>query len=191
MSRAASITWVAATDSTTAVVNNYSHTGNVNAFFTFTTSSNVTGFPTQSLTSNPIYQGGIGNTSPAGFGTTLNYYTMPDIYNRNLAFLSSQNVPSNTIFIVGLDTNGTVVNETLGAITANTILYSTNYYYKVFNIYCTSIASFIVSVGLGNKGFSSLYITDIWNKNNNYSISISNVTGTVEITPLYSIHSSY
>lgn len=118
--------------------------------------------------------------SPAT-GLQVGVYKMPQNMVRNIVLsASSGSITGETFAVIGLDQNLQPLNETITGATAGVELY-----YIVLSVTPTSVLTAGVNIGYGNLGTTFLQKMDVYNLNNNYSLSYSIVSGSIALTPYY------
>ena len=121
-------------------------------------------------------------------GVTTRYLTLPKNNNRIISITTTLGDLSGVSFtIVGSDVNGNPLSEVLAGAASGTV-YSVNAYNVIRSITPNVSDSSTFEIGIAG-GNTSFYKADIWNKNQNYTIAYSDVTGTVSLTPAYKIKS--
>lgn len=103
---------------------------------------------------------------------------------------TSGSINTSVFTINGLDEYGNYITETITG-GSSAFLYGLKIYAYVFTITPTLTSSAILNVGYSSIGTTVLQTMDKYNKNNNYTISYQNVSGTVRLTPYYTINPIY
>jgi len=124
-----------------------------------------------------------------GTGGTSPVYQMPKGNVRSISIATASGSLGTTQFaVVGLDQNGNSITVTGTPSTVEAYFFQT-----IISItpQATLSSGNNVHVGLGTGGTTSLIALDIWNKNNNYTISYTSGTGVIQLTPYFTVNSAY
>lgn len=123
-----------------------------------------------------------------GTGAQTQGFKMPVGTSRSISIVAAAGSLGTTQFQVdGFDENGNALTYTGTPASFDGI---------IFHVVTTIIPQATLSsgntviVGLGNDGYTTLVGMDVWNKNNNYTIAYA-VSGTVSLTPYYTVNSLY
>jgi hypothetical protein len=90
------------------------------------------------------------------------------------------------VTVIGTNQFNEVLTEDI-EITNSSISYSVNYYTIIYSITPdqTSSGENVLSVGTSGEGNTAFPMLDIYNKNALYNISYTNITGTIEVSPVF------
>jgi hypothetical protein len=124
-----------------------------------------------------------------GTGGTYPVYQMPVGNVRSISITAATGSLGATQFsVIGVNQDGDILNVTGTPATIETFFFQT-----VISItpLATLAGGNTVEVGLGADGTTSLVTLDTWNKNNNYTIGYEVGSGSVSLTPYYTINRTY
>lgn len=125
-----------------------------------------------------------------GTGAQKPSFAMPRGNIRNISISAATgSVNAISFAVVGLDQNGDQRTETI--IGTGGTVQGTVHFSSIISITPASTSGATVNVGLGIAGYTSLYEADEWNKQNNYTIAYSNVSGTISALPTFTINPIY
>lgn len=108
---------------------------------------------------------------------------LPPGQSRSVTVTCSVNGASVTI--VGTDQYGGTITAPPLTTVANNPVSTGVYFTKIYSVTCTNSSTGTMSVGIGNSGYTSFPMLDIYNKNSLYTISYTNVSAFTSLTPVF------
>jgi hypothetical protein len=110
------------------------------------------------------------------------------MYNIRSLQITTSDALTGTLTINGLDINGLPLSEVVD-VTGTNEYTSQNWYSALTSIIpnFSSSGGTQISVGTGFQGYLMWFIADVWSKNQGYTITYTDFSGSVNITPYYSI----
>ena len=142
--------------------------------------SPTTGVPL--LFNNPVTILNPITNSNVSFLGAINQGIMPPDNVRTVTLTSSGNLSGIQFTIISTAENGLVSTQAIAGPNADTVSYSTPPAAHVISIIPNGTSSTQLSIGISN-GYTMPFECDVWNKQSLLSFAITNVVGTVSLTP--------